>query len=223
MKSSTILLLALEFAEDYFGNYRGSLRWVMNLHSGRERNFRYTKGTLLKKERIGQDKKNLLLTDVGRSKLLEQFPLLEWRKNNWDGFWRVVMYDFPEAEKSKRDSLRKFLKKLGFAQWQISVWVSPHPVIDKLDKLLTKQGIGDYCSVHKSKRVVGASDNEFAQKVWRLGEINTKYGKIMENYDEKRRSEYLDELMKDPFLPIELLPDDYLWTKVMKKVSKQPV
>ncbi|MBU1457105.1 CRISPR-associated endonuclease Cas2 [Patescibacteria group bacterium] len=217
-----LLLLALEFAEDFFGNYRGSLRWAMNLHSGRERNYRYAKEVLLKKERIDQEKNNLLLTDVGRNKLLEQFPLLEWRKKKWDGFWRVVMYDFPETEKGKRDSLRNFLKKLGFAQWQISVWVSPHPVIDKLDKLLIKQGIRDYCSAHKSKRVVGIPDNEFAQKIWRLDEINTEYRKIMKNYDEKRRSEYLDELMKDPFLPKELLPDDYLWTKVMKKASELP-
>jgi DNA-binding transcriptional regulator PaaX len=114
------------------------------------------------------------------------------------------------------------LKKLGFAQWQISVWVSPHPVIEKLDFLLIKHGLKEYCSVHESKRVVGISDKKFARKIWKLDEIDRDYRRIIDDFEESKKLEYLEKLMKDPFLPKGLLPNDYLWNKLMKKVVGLP-
>ncbi|MDO8521078.1 MAG: CRISPR-associated endonuclease Cas2 [bacterium] len=44
----------------------------------------------------------------------------------WDGMWRVIAYDFPEGERSARNSLRYVLSKAGFLQVQKSVWVFPY-------------------------------------------------------------------------------------------------
>ena len=44
---------------------------------------------------------------------------------NWDGQWRMVMFDIPEKLKSSRNALSIKLKSLGLLQWQRSVWVHP--------------------------------------------------------------------------------------------------
>jgi len=186
------------------------------------KSFEYAKKKFLENRQIKIDSDFLQLTSLGRKDLLKQFPLLEWRKKKWDGVWRVVMYDFPENKKSKRDSLRRLLKKLGFAQWQISVWVSPHPVIKELNDLLVEHELEDYCSVHESRRVVGSSDMLFAERIWKLSEINKRYKEVLKEFDENKRLDCLKELMRDPFLPRELLPNDYLWESLMKRVVSLP-
>lgn len=47
------------------------------------------------------------------------------RPKEWDGKWRVVIFDIPEAKKHAREVLRKKLKELGFYQLQRSVFVYP--------------------------------------------------------------------------------------------------
>lgn len=46
----------------------------------------------------------------------------------WDGQWRVVLLDLPEARKNERESLRYLLKKAGFVCLKNSAWVSPYPL-----------------------------------------------------------------------------------------------
>jgi DNA-binding transcriptional regulator PaaX len=45
----------------------------------------------------------------------------------WDGFWRIILLDLPEARKSERESLRYLLKKAGFVCLKNSAWISPYP------------------------------------------------------------------------------------------------
>lgn len=46
----------------------------------------------------------------------------------WDGFWRIVILDIPESQKSERDAVRYLLKKAQFVQLKNSVWISPFPL-----------------------------------------------------------------------------------------------
>ncbi len=157
--------------------------------------------------------------DLGRKEILRQFPLLEWRKKPWDGKWRVVMYDLPVRLGGRRNVLRNWLKKLGLGQWQMSIWVSPHPIIDRVDEVLGKVGLREYCSVHESRRVVGVSDKEFARKVWGLDELNGKYKDCLSEKTEANKRNMYELLMADPFLPKELLPSDWAWDKLMRKIT----
>lgn len=45
----------------------------------------------------------------------------------WDGYWRIILLDLPEARKSERESLRYLLKKAGFVCLKNSAWISPYP------------------------------------------------------------------------------------------------
>jgi DNA-binding transcriptional regulator PaaX len=46
---------------------------------------------------------------------------------NWDGKWRIVLLDLPEARKAEREALRYLLKKAGFIMLKNSAWISPFP------------------------------------------------------------------------------------------------
>lgn len=47
--------------------------------------------------------------------------------SEWDGRWRVVLFDIPERKRQSRDALVRKLKDMGFAQVQRSLWVFPFP------------------------------------------------------------------------------------------------
>jgi CRISPR-associated endonuclease Cas2 len=222
MHLSKLLLLVSALSEDFFTNYRQSWRWAMSTDPDKffsSPKYRYAQKTLTQKSYIDTTDNLFKITQKGQKQIYKHFPLLKWRKKSWDGIWRVVMYDFPETHKRQRNLLRRFLKKIGFAQWQLSVWISPHPTINLLDKLISKNNLHKFCSIHESKRVIGVSDKEFAQQTWLLNNINQKYKHILDRFEPNKKQEYLETLLKDPLLPKELLPNNYLWEKLMKKIT----
>ncbi|OGF62097.1 hypothetical protein A2926_03385 [Candidatus Giovannonibacteria bacterium RIFCSPLOWO2_01_FULL_44_40] len=87
----------------------------------------------LKKERaleyVGEKDGALLykLTEQGRTKLrgflLETLEVSTPIK--WDGYWRVVVFDIPEKQKSARRAIQRKMAELGFYPLQKSVWVHP--------------------------------------------------------------------------------------------------
>lgn len=48
----------------------------------------------------------------------------DYKKEKWDGLWRVVVFDIPEEDKRLRNVLRQTLKVLEFRALQKSVWIS---------------------------------------------------------------------------------------------------
>jgi DNA-binding transcriptional regulator PaaX len=58
----------------------------------------------------------------------------------WDGKWRVLVFDFPEQERSKRDRIRQALIQLGFVRLQDSVWVHPYECRPLMDILRVRFG-----------------------------------------------------------------------------------
>ena len=223
VKASQIALIALGLAEDYLGSYRASLRWALSLGNpsySSNKSYWYVSDKFRQKGWLKNTQTDLQLLQKGREELLRQFPLLEWRKLPWDGKWRVVMYDLPEKIKSKRDLLRTWLQKLGFGQWQMSVWVSPHPVISQISQILIQTGLDQYCSVHESKRVIGKKDQDFANDIWKLEQINEQYLEILKRpILPEYRKRLFEMLMEDPMLPKELLPSNWRWDLLMKKIT----
>jgi len=48
------------------------------------------------------------------------------KKKKWDGRWFMVFFDVPEIQRNKREYLRRYLKELGFYQYQKSVYIFPY-------------------------------------------------------------------------------------------------
>lgn len=68
------------------------------------------------------------LTERGRQKLLKyQLGEIVIKKpQNWDGKWRVIIFDIHEYRKKTRNEFRNELINLGFLKLQNSVWVYPY-------------------------------------------------------------------------------------------------
>lgn len=105
---------------------------------------RFTKKQLRKSLAYLQGKK---LLDIQREYEHEAFALtklgyLKARKlarslvvakpERWDGKWRAVVFDIPETKKDKREVFRRYLKNLGFANVQKSIWLYPYECRDQI-------------------------------------------------------------------------------------------
>ena len=48
------------------------------------------------------------------------------KEKRWDGRWFLVFFDVPEKERKARDYLRRYLKFIGFKEYQKSVYIFPY-------------------------------------------------------------------------------------------------
>jgi DNA-binding transcriptional regulator PaaX len=163
--------------------------------------------------------------------------LYQQRQEMWDGKWRVVFFDIPEARRSIRDDLRAELKKLGFGLWQRSAWITPFDIAEELDSYLRKQNLSGFVQILVGERVGALDNRKFAARVWPiLDEVNEKYHSLLNEWKEEIGKEsaaekrlevavflhnrYLSILADDPRLPPELLPDDWVGGEAQKLFKK---
>jgi len=98
----------------------------------------------LYESKLVQEKENpdgtvtLILTDKGKQKALTyNLDEMEIKKpKQWDGKWRVVLFDIPERIKKIREAMRMHFKNLGFYEFQKSVFVHPYDCQDEIDYLI---------------------------------------------------------------------------------------
>jgi|SRR3989344_1374056 len=78
----------------------------------------------------------IYLTNKGRIKIIKS--IIQEKNNNekWDGKWRAVIFDIPEASKHERKFLRMELEYMGFRLLQKSIWIYPYDIEKELLALL---------------------------------------------------------------------------------------
>ncbi|MEK7597713.1 MAG: hypothetical protein AAB441_03665 [Patescibacteria group bacterium] len=87
-----------------------------------------------KKEIVNLEEKNgevfVRLKDKNNSTIMKYSikALLDFKKKNkkWNGKWFLVFFDVPKIQNNKRDYLRLYLLKIGFAKYQQSVYIFPY-------------------------------------------------------------------------------------------------
>lgn len=163
----------------------------------------------------------LVLTAEGEKKVLKRFPLLKLAGRLWKGWWLVVTFDIPEADKKTRNSIRRQLVNIGFAQWQKSVYVSPHDIADDLSKILRDNQLEDKVVPMISKRILAGNDWEFARRIFKIDKLEAEYRRIAEalvppaapepkhrDYLRRQLGRYIEAVKSDPLLPIGLTPKE---------------
>lgn len=89
------------------------------------------------------------LTERGRHKKKEflfqdlQIPI----PSQWDGVWRIVIFDIPRSKNKGRNALREKLKSLGFTQLQESVWAFPYPCTQEIEFVVEFFGMHPYIHI----------------------------------------------------------------------------
>jgi phenylacetic acid degradation operon negative regulatory protein len=170
-------------------------------------------------------------------------PERYWARD-WDGRWRMVLFDVPVACSSYRRRLRRYLRVRGFGCLQGSVWVTPDP-LEEESKILVgaKIDVGSLLLLD-AQPCAGESDAEIVATAWDFERINRRYARLMQILDERPdgplRSEssmnamlrwvaaeheaWLEAVASDPLLPKRILPPGYLgqtaWLRRLDVLSK---
>jgi len=102
------------------------------------------------------------LSDKGKEKALTyNLDKIKIKKPvQWDGKWRVVLFDIPESQKKVREALRFHLKNMDFFEFQKSVFIHPFECRDEIDYLIEFYNIRPFV-----RFIIGESvDNELHLK-----------------------------------------------------------
>ncbi len=80
----------------------------------------------------------MVLTDKGKEKALiyNLDEMVIKKPKQWDGKWRIVLFDIPEKMRKIRDAFRHHLNQLEFYEFQKSVFVHPFDCRDEIDYLI---------------------------------------------------------------------------------------
>mgnify|MGYP001594669966 FL=1 len=96
------------------------------------------KSKLIKEKSNSDGSTTMVLTGLGRKKAITfNIETMEIKKpKKWDKKWRIVFFDVPEKRKESRNVLRETLKRIGFLEFQKSVFVCPYECKDELDYVI---------------------------------------------------------------------------------------
>lgn len=144
---------------------------------------------------------------------------------NWDGRWRLVMFDIPESKRDVRDKLRRSLSNLGMGILQASVWISPNDIRKDVTEITERLDLGTTLKFFEVTRN-STLDKTIIETSWNLPELEDTYKsyilrseRILKSIDKdpnvrfttkKLILEYATILQKDPILPWEFREKDIL-------------
>ncbi|MFY9463347.1 MAG: CRISPR-associated endonuclease Cas2 [Candidatus Sungiibacteriota bacterium] len=102
----------------------------------------------------------LTLTEKGRVRALSAtFQGLKIHEQpQWDGMWRVVMFDIPDKKKWARDTFRRSLREMGFLQMQKSVFISPYPCEEEVEFLTAMFDVAGHVRLIRTDTIIHDHD-----------------------------------------------------------------
>lgn len=172
-----------------------------------------------------------VLTSPGRLAIKTRLPFKKF--GDWDGKWRLVLFDLPQKERPYRLELVENLAKLGFGHWQKHAYISPYPLLATVSRLASDLGIRQYLKLLTIEEIKG---EEKIESSWQLIKINELYQNFIKKAERQMvldQAEYLWPLRAkileqefaeiyatDPHLPAELLPKNWTGPKAYAKFKE---
>jgi phenylacetic acid degradation operon negative regulatory protein len=185
---------------------------------------------LLERDTTSPDSRLYRLTWQGRLHALGgRDPQARWSRE-WDGRWRLVLFDVPTVQNTHRNRLRRYLRIKGFGYLQKSVWITPDPLEEERHVLTDGRIDVESLILLEARPCAGESDAEIVAGAWDFERINRRYARHMKVLNERpgglvtneaaagallrwataERGAWLDAVKTDPLLPERLLPSEYL-------------
>ena len=177
------------------------------------------------------------LTALGRLRVLGgRDPEERWARN-WDGQWRMVLFDVPAGLNAQRERLRRYLRDKGFGYLQYSVWITPDSLEEERRFLVGGKINVESLLLLEARPCTGESDAEIVAGAWDFARINRRYARLQEILDEwpdgairneskakellrwaaAEREAWLDAVTNDPLLPARILPSGYLGQQAWRR------
>ena len=185
---------------------------------------------LIERNPVSPDDRLYRLTWQGRLHVLGgRDPQARWSRQ-WDGLWRLVLFDVPTTQNTHRARLRRHLREKCFGYLQNSVWITP----DTLEEERQILGGGtinvESLVLLEARPCAGETDVEIVAGAWDFKRINAGYARHLKILGERpsetlrsdtsskallrwaaaEREAWLVAVTNDPLLPEKILPPDYL-------------
>jgi len=194
--------------------------------------FRLVKDGWLQSDQIGR-RSYYSLTEHGR----ERFEQATHRiygtpASRWDGEWCLLLLS--SLDTGTKDLVRKECGWLGFGPMSANVLAHPSPDLADLDISIRRLGVADSLVVMRGRTIRSeAAMRELTRNCWRLDDIDARYRAFVGRFrpliktlsargktsqiSEKSAfivrtlliQEYRKVLLRDPWLPAELLPESW--------------
>jgi len=174
-------------------------------------------------------------------------PQARWSRE-WDGRWRLVLFDVPTTQNAQRKRLRRHLKDQNFGYLQKSVWITPDALEEERHALVRGKSDVESLILMEARPCAGESDAEIVAGAWDFERINFGYarhlkilearpggvlrnetaGKAFLSWASAEREAWVEAVTSDPLLPERILPSNYLgkpaWQRriaVLRKAGQQ--
>src|SRR5210317_562396 len=191
--------------------------------------FRLAKDGWLQSQQIGR-RSYYSLTEDGK----EQFEQATNRiygepVDHWDGDWCLLLLS--GLDTATRETVRRECGWLGFGPLSANVLAHPSPEFAELDVTMRRLGVANSLVVMRGQTIHGeAAMRELTRDCWNLDEIDAHYAEFVQRFRpvykalSGRRAgtdreaflirtlliqEYRKVLLRDPWLPAELLPANW--------------
>lgn len=174
--------------------------------------------------RIHYSNLEITITQLGKERIHSLFP--QYQKDRpWDGYLYLVSYDIPETKHASRNLLRQYLKQVGCALLQESLWVTPYNPRKLLNEFMQMHNIEGTILISKLGHDGAIGEETLAvlvERIYKLQEINDKYQSFLDDARQKQFSQfqlvvkYQGILKDDPQLPFALLPSWWVGEKANK-------
>jgi len=175
------------------------------------------------------------ITAAGRKRLQSLLPYYD-KKRIWDGIIYFITYDIPEKQKSDRETVRRFLRKLGAGMLQASVYITPYNPREVLRKYIKEKELLRAVIISEIDGQGGIGEEDLKtliSRVYKLEELTERYEKFNRKYGPLKYREvdpsqvafaYFSILSRDPQLPWKLLPEKWAGERayqIFKRLTKQ--
>jgi phenylacetic acid degradation operon negative regulatory protein len=123
------------------------------------------------------------VTDRGRRRIEGLSPRIYGPVVEWDGRWRMLTYSVAEAQRERRDRLRKELTVVGWAPLSSSTWLSPRDAMDEVREIVESAGVAENIDLFVSDYAGPRNDRELLSKCWDLEAIASAYREFIQTYE----------------------------------------
>jgi phenylacetic acid degradation operon negative regulatory protein len=177
-----------------------------------------------------------LLTEVSRQRFADaERKIYAAEPPAWDGSWCIVVLSHGGLSAARRDAARRELRWHGFGELSPAVLVHPSPELAELVMALRALGLERAAIVLRAQNMPGLPSErhrlrELVSSAWDLGDLAGRYSSYVRHLRpilERVRNELPDAalcfrlrvfaiheyrriLLRDPELPAELLPADWV-------------
>jgi phenylacetic acid degradation operon negative regulatory protein len=170
------------------------------------------------------------LTEAGRLVALGgRDPVARWARP-WDGRWRLLLFDLPSTADTVRARLRRYLRAEQLGYLQNSVWLTPDSLEESRRLVQGVPAAPEGFLLFEGRPASGESDAAIVHGAWDFAAINAHYAQHLaivrtaprqwprteaehdrlQAWARREHAAWKRAAALDPFLPLALLPSDYL-------------